>query len=257
MREDVRRESGALPPGWVWTTLGEIQQGERRAINPSKMPEQEFELYSVPSFDSRHPEIVTDAQIGSGKQVVEPGTVLLCKINPRINRVWVVGSYSQWPKIASTEWIPFPEQDGVTPEYLCYFLQTADFRDFLTLNVSGVGGSLMRARKNAIEDYPFPLPPLPEQHRIVAEIEKQFTRLDAGVAAFKRVQANLRRYRAAVLKAACEGRLAPQDPADEPADRLLARILAERRARGGRRSIRGSDTSSRPRRSRLGCRSCR
>ena len=45
------------------------------------------------------------------------------------------------------------------------------------------------------------------------------------------MQANLKRYRASVLKAACEGRLAPQDPADEPADRLLARILAERRAK--------------------------
>jgi type I restriction enzyme S subunit len=47
-----------------------------------------------------------------------------------------------------------------------------------------------------------PIAPPAEQHRIVAEIEKQFTRLDAGVAALKRVQANLKRYRAAVLKAA-------------------------------------------------------
>ena len=52
---------------------------------------------------------------------------------------------------------------------------------------------------------------LPEQRRIVAEIEKQFTRLDAGVAALCRVQANLKRYRAAILKAACEGRLVPTD----------------------------------------------
>jgi type I restriction enzyme S subunit len=44
--------------------------------------------------------------------------------------------------------------------------------------------------------------PLPEQHRIVAGIETQFTRLDAGVAAQQRAQVNLRRY-----KAACEGRL--------------------------------------------------
>ena len=76
-----------------------------------------------------------------------------------------------------------------------------------------------------------PLAPLFEQRRIVAEIEKQFTRLDAGVAALKRMQANLKRYRASVLRAACEGRLAPRIPADEPADRLLARILAERRVR--------------------------
>ena len=50
-----------------------------------------------------------------------------------------------------------------------------------------------------------------EQRRIVAEIEKQFTRLEAGVAALRRVQANLKRYRAAVLKAACEGRLVPTE----------------------------------------------
>ena len=45
----------------------------------------------------------------------------------------------------------------------------------------------------------------------MAEIEKQFTRLEAGVAALRRVQANLKRYRAAVLKAACEGRLIPTE----------------------------------------------
>ena len=83
------------------------------------------------------------------------------------------------------------------------------------------------------------LPPLPEQHRIVAEIEKQFTRLDASVAALKRVQANLKRYRASVLKAACEGKLVPTEAElaraegrdYEPADQLLERIMIERRAR--------------------------
>ncbi len=60
-----------------------------------------------------------------------------------------------------------------------------------------------------VADIPLPLPPLKEHRRIVGEIEKQFTRLEAGVAALRRVQANLKRYRAAVLKAACEGRLVP------------------------------------------------
>ncbi|TAK30658.1 MAG: type I site-specific deoxyribonuclease [Chloroflexota bacterium] len=78
---------------------------------------------------------------------------------------------------------------------------------------------------------PIPVPPLPEQTRIVAQIEKQFSRLDAGTSALRRVQANLRRYRASVLKAACEGRLVPQDSNDEPASALLNRILAERRAK--------------------------
>jgi type I restriction enzyme S subunit len=55
-----------------------------------------------------------------------------------------------------------------------------------------------------------PLPPLAEQRRIVAEIETQLTRLDAAMAALKRSQANLKRYRASALKAAVEGRLVGQ-----------------------------------------------
>ena len=83
------------------------------------------------------------------------------------------------------------------------------------------------------------MPPLAEQRRIVAEIETQFTRLDASVAALRRTQVNLKRYRASVLKDACEGRLVPTEAElarsesreYEPADVLLERILAERRAR--------------------------
>src|SRR5579863_810301 len=86
---------------------------------------------------------------------------------------------------------------------------------------------------------PMPVAPEREQCLIVAEIEKQFIRLDAATAALKRVQANLKRYRTSVLKAACEGRLVPteaelagKEARDyEPADKLLQRILRERRAR--------------------------
>ncbi len=104
--------------------------------------------------------------------------------------------------------------------------------------MAGTAGQL-RVPAGFLEKAEFILPPLAEQHRIVAEIEKQFTRLDASVAALKQVQANLKRYRASVLKAACEGRLVPTEAElarsggrdYEPADKLLERILTERRAR--------------------------
>ena len=72
-----------------------------------------------------------------------------------------------------------------------------------------------------------------EQRRIVAKIEELFSELDAGVAALERVRANLKRYRASVLKAAVEGKLTEdwraQNPDTEPASVLLERILTERR----------------------------
>lgn len=218
-----------IPDNWQWSTLGEIRRDESRSINPSAYPEQQFELYSVPSYSDGKPEIIRGAEIGSSKITVERNYVLLCKINPRINRVWVVAGHTELPKIASTEWIPFSPVKGVDPKYLKYYMTQDSFRDFLASNASGVGGSLMRVRPSTIRDYPFPLSPLPEQQRIVNEIEKQFSRLDAAEAALKHLQANLERYRASVLNAAFTGQLLPQEQYDEPAEALLECILAERR----------------------------
>ena len=58
-----------------------------------------------------------------------------------------------------------------------------------------------------LEKAQIPLPPLPEQHRIVAKIEERFTKLDAGIDALHKVQAQLKRYRQSVLKAAFDGKL--------------------------------------------------
>ena len=118
--------------------------------------------------------------------------------------------------------------------FLTYYLSQAVQR----FRYEGRGTTITGVTKRQLRQLPVPLPPLPEQGRIVAEIEKQFTRLDATVAALKRAQANLKRYRASVLKAACEGTLVPTEAElaraegrdYEPADRLLERILAERRA---------------------------
>ncbi|OGX89471.1 hypothetical protein BEN47_19680 [Hymenobacter lapidarius] len=87
----------------------------------------------------------------------------------------------------------------------------------------------------SISEIPLPLPPLPEQRRIVAKLEELFSRLDAGVAAVRRSQALLKRYRQSVLHAAVTGELTrawrEAHPAPtETGEALLTRIRAERRA---------------------------
>ena len=78
-----------------------------------------------------------------------------------------------------------------------------------------------------------PVPPLNEQRRMVEKIEELFSELDAGVSALERVRANLKRYRAAILKAAIEGRLTQgwraRHPDVEPAAVLIQRTVRERR----------------------------
>jgi type I restriction enzyme S subunit len=160
------------------------------------------------------------------------GDVLYGRLRPYLNKVYKPG----FEGLASAEFMVFPSQPHLDNSYLQYFLNQWEFACFASrLNA----GDRPRVDFIQLSVYPFPLAPLPEQHRIVAEIETQFTRLDASVAALKRAQANLKRYRASVLKAACEGKLVPteaelarQEGRDyQPASVLLERILKERRAR--------------------------
>ncbi|MBM3861569.1 MAG: hypothetical protein FJ395_18240 [Verrucomicrobia bacterium] len=95
--------------------------------------------------------------------------------------------------------------------YVEAFLQTEQARQAIDKMKTGGSDSGLNLTHDRFRQLPVPVAPLPEQRRIVGEIEKQFTRLEAGVAALRRVQANLHRYRAAVLKAACEGRLVAAD----------------------------------------------
>lgn len=188
-------------------SLGSLLAKKSIGILPSATPHEWFELYSVPAFEQKRPQIVRGSGIGSNKQVVEPSTVLLCKINPRINRAWHVGSFSAHKKIASTEWLTFPPHSGVEPRYLAYYLSKASVRDFLAANASGVGGSLMRVKGATIQELQIPLPSRRDQAGVVAEIEKQFSRLDKAVANLLRVKINLRRLESVVVMDAAKGRL--------------------------------------------------
>ena len=126
----------------------------------------------------------------------------------------------------------------VDPRYLALFFQSPDYWQQIERGKRGIGQPNVNGK--VLGEIELPLRPLPEQRQIVAEIEKQFTRLEAGVTALRRVQANLKHYHAAVLKAACEGNLVPTEAelpksaskaqkGFESGERLLKRILAERR----------------------------
>jgi len=120
---------------------------------------------------------------------------------------------------------------GIESDFVAYFLQA--FEQDILRKCSKHGTTVASIDTASLHAYPMRIAPLNEQRRIVAKIEELFSDLDAGVAALKRAKANLKRYRAAVLKAAVEGKLTEEwrakHPAKESASTLLARILQERR----------------------------
>lgn len=141
---------------------------------------------------------------------------------------------------------------GLINSFLLYQLNNLDYRPYVS------GTTRLKLPQGSMKQILLLVPPEDEQQWVVSEIEKQFTRLDAGIAALKRAQANLKRYRAAALKAACEGRLVPTEAelarkdgrAFETGEQLLGRILTERRkkwqGRGKYKEPVGPDTEGLP-----------
>ena len=123
-------------------------------------------------------------------------------------------------------------KNGIPNSYIKYYLDIVDYHSFVT------GTTRLKLNQTAMRQIPVPVAPPDQQKHIVAEIEKQFSRLDEAVANLKRVKANLKRYKAAVLKTAASGRLVETEAelarregrSYETGAQLLQRILETRRS---------------------------
>ena len=224
-----------IPGSWHWAKLGEVTQvvggGTPRTTEPS------YWNGSVPwitpaDLSGYHRKrigygdrSITGTGLGrSAARLLPTGTVLFTSRAP-IGYVAVAAN-----PIATNQgfksFVPPPE---IRSSFLYWYLRSAT-----SLAIRAASGTTFKElSKKRAALLPFPLAPLPEQHRIVAKIESLFAKLDEGVAALKQAEANLERYRASVLKAAVEGRLTEQwrreNPPDETGEELVRRILAERR----------------------------
>lgn len=231
-----------IPESWEWLRIGDIAAvvggGTPKTSDPSN-----FQNGSIPwitpadlsgfegKFIDRGRRNITERGLkGSSARLLPAGAVLFSSRAP----IGYVAIASQ-PVSTNQGFKSFVLPKRVDSSYVYYYLLGS--REMIQELGGGTTFKEISGAKAAT--IPFALPPLPEQRRIVAEIEKYFTRLDAAESALRRVQANLKRYRASVLKAACEGKLVPTESElaeaegrhYEHAEQLLERILAERRAR--------------------------
>lgn len=229
-----------LPTSWKLVRLGDIAKtssgGTPRRDRPQfyggKIPwVKSGELGDSVVYETS--ETITEEAIESSNAKVFPkGTLCIALYGATVGKLGILGIDAATNQAVCAIFPP----DGLDTRYLYRFFESIR----RGLVEQGKGGAQPNISQAIIRDTQIPLAPLPEQRRIVAEIEKQFTRLEASVAALRRVQANLKRYRAAVLKAACEGQLVPTE-ADlhqssgtgqkrfESGEQLLKRILSERR----------------------------
>ena len=225
---------------FYWTTMGEIADVIGGGT-PRTSDAQNFEGGDIPwitpadlsgytqkfiSSGNRH---ITRKGLGSSSARMLPAGAVLFTSRAPIGYVAIAKN----PIATNQGFKSFVLKEGVLPEYVYWWLKGSKQRaESLASGTTFLEISGANAKK-----LPIPMVSLARQHEIVAEIEKQFSRLDEAVANLKRVKANLKRYKASVLKDAVEGRLVPTEAelarregrSFETGEQLLQRILETRR----------------------------
>lgn len=122
------------------------------------------------------------AEVAGSYTYFADGDVLLAKITPCFEngKLGIAADLSNGIGFGSSEYIVFRPDSALSKEWLYYFLSRESFRVEGAERMSGAVGH-KRVAKEFIEAYPIPIPPLPEQQRIVGILDKAF----AGIATAK------------------------------------------------------------------------
>lgn len=221
----------ALPEDWAATTMGAVSQ-----MSLGKMLDAKAQTGRHPtpylrninvrwgSFDLVDLAVMDIRPDEYDRVAVAAGDLVVCEGGePGRCAVWRAGSMVIQKALHRVRPVP-----GVSADYLALVLawwkSRHQYESFIT------GTTIKHIPKEKLKLLPIPLPPPEAQLRIVAEVERQSSFLDACDRAVVAILVKSAALRRSVLKAAFDGRLVPQDPTDEPAAALLERIRHERAA---------------------------
>lgn len=232
-----------LPRGWEWTKLRDIissTKGKKPKHLGPKNSNLTIPYVTIKVFEKGIIDKFTD---GAGCEFCTKDDILMVWDGARSG---LVGTGVEGA-VGST--LVKLDTNGISKPLMYFFLQSK----FEYINTRPKGVGIPHVNPNVLWNIDFPLPPLPEQHRIVAKIEELYTSLDAGIEELKNIQEHLKRYRKSVLKAAAEGKLteewreAHRDEL-EPVSVLLERIREERKKKLGKKNkeLPPVDTSALP-----------
>jgi type I restriction enzyme, S subunit len=196
-----------VPKGWVGVKLGDVCETTSGGT-PSRS-HSSFYVGSIPWVKSGELEYNTickteecisdEAIIKSSAKLLPKDTLLIALYGATVGKLAFLGVEAATNQAVCAIMPP----EYLSRIFLYYYLFFS--KEFL-LN-KRIGGAQPNISQGILRELEFPIPPLPEQHRIVAKIEELFSDLDAGIESLRKAKAQLKTYRQSVLKWAFEGKL--------------------------------------------------
>ncbi|MCK9323090.1 MAG: restriction endonuclease subunit S [Candidatus Methanomethylophilaceae archaeon] len=220
-----------IPDSWEWVRIGEISNyGNNVSLDASKIIDSDWilELEDVEKETGKVLEIITKSQRNSlsTKHRFDVGDVLYSKLRPYLNKVVV----PEQKGYCTSEILVLNFGKYVYPRYVQAFLMSPYFVGYA--NECSSGMNLPRLGTEDGRNAVFALPPLSEQHRIVARIEELMPLIEAYGREEQKLSALEAGFpdalRQSILQYAVEGKLVSQKAEDGTAAELLAKIKKER-----------------------------
>jgi type I restriction enzyme S subunit len=230
----------ALPKGWEWTTISQLVAPSKNSIkrgpfgssikkafftkNGFKVYEQQNAIYDNHKLGNYY---ISQDKFDELKDFeVKPGDFII-SCSGTIGKIALIPEKAERGIINQALLKLTIDRSLVIPMFFLEYFRFEKFQKKLLKETRGSAIKNINSVKE-IKSIPFPLPPLPEQNRIVNKIEELFTKLDAGVDALKKIKIQLKRYRQAVLKNAFEGKLTQQWREAHKGELVSASVLLEK-----------------------------
>ena len=223
-----------IPESWEWVRLSKIVYSRGQMT-----PADDFCYIDIGSIDNKNQKLSDEENIitankapSRARKIVAIGDILYSTVRPYLHNMCVVDrSFSHQP-IASTGFAALTCHTGFYNEFLFYYLMSPDFDAYANDTDNAKGIAYPAINDNKLYRALIPVPPESEQKRIVEKIKEALPYVATyGVVYSETESLNNTfpdRLKKSILQEAVQGKLVPQDPADEPASILLERIRAEK-----------------------------
>ena len=217
-----------LPNGWEWCKFQDCMDVRDGTHDTPKYIEHGYPLitskdFKNGKFDFSKTKYIssTDYQNIIKRSKVEVGDILYSMIGGNIGSMIQIRQENYFDMAIKNVALfkPYPKQ-SISTEYIAFFLESK-IREYQSI---AIGGAQPFVGLDVFRNTLVPLPPLAEQKRIVAEIERCFALIDQIEQSQSDLQTVIKQTQSKILDLAIHGKLVPQDPNDEPASELLKRI---------------------------------
>ena len=161
-------ELGPIPDGWTVEPLSEVADHLHETEYPGASPSLIFTHYSIPAYDSgQRPVYQYGRYIKSNKTILKPGAVLISRLNPEIERVWIPDLVNGERAVCSTEFLVIISRSPFTTSYVYCLARSKHIRQNIQSLVTGTSKSHQRSPANQTMSIKVPVPP----HEIITAFD--------------------------------------------------------------------------------------